>query len=155
MRALKRDTVGRRHAVVAITLAVGAVVLACGPMPEPTTTTKTTTTTSSTSSSTTTTLSPLECSTYTPTSVGVTPPNTNPGASITVSGTGTAGTTVKITFKKGATIVDNNTTTTVAPGGTFSVGITLPPSVGVGLWDVRANLVGCATFATTLMQVDP
>lgn len=128
-----------------------ALAVACGPGPMPTTTTASTSTTSSTSS---TTISP-NCASYTPSGVGISTFTASAGDSVTVSGNGTAGTTVVLILRKVSdnTVEDPGVTTVVAPGGTWSTGLTLPLSLTTGQWNVVATAQGCTAEATAFINI--
>jgi hypothetical protein len=151
---VKMASFRNRFASLAAVTLVGLAFVACAPMePDTPTTTTPSTTSSSTTSSTSTTIDP-GCVDYTPTSVGLTNPSVSPGDSVTASGTGTPGTTVEITFRLSPnTVVDPGVSAVVDQNGNYSVGLTVPLELTPGTWQVRANVAGCATFATTDVTV--
>ena len=134
-------------------VAVGMIVLACGPGPTPVTTTTASTTTTSTSSTSSTTTIP-GCSGYTPTGLVLSDNPAAPGDTITVSGNGPANLSVGIKLVKvvGGTTIDAGTAP-VAANGTWAKAVSLPPTMAPGQWSVQATTVGCATAASTNLDI--
>jgi hypothetical protein len=116
------------------------------------TATTTTTTTTTTVAPTSTVIS--NCEDYTPTGLTVSPGNVNPGATITVSGTGTPGTTVVIVLRRpNGQVVGSSVSVVVPPSGTWSVQITIPASAPLGALDVVASVPPCTTATTVRIVV--
>ena len=143
-----------KQSLLALTVvAVGMVVLACGPGPTPVTTTTASTSSTSTSSTAPTTTIP-GCSGYTPTGLVLSDNPAAPGDTITVSGNGPANLTVGVKLVKvvGGTVVDAGTAP-VAGNGTWALAVSLPGSIAPGQWSVQATTVGCATAASTTLDI--
>lgn len=136
-----------------VLIASGALLLtACPPMdPGPSSTTASTSSTSSTSS---TTIDP-SCGDYTPSGVMLSTGSASAGDSITVSGNGTAGTTIVLTLRRvsDSAVEDPGVTTVVGGGGTWATGLTLPNSLTSEEWLVVATAQGCTAEATASIDI--
>ena len=135
-------------------VAVGMIVMACGPGPGPvTTTTASTTTTSTTSTSSTTTIP--GCSGYTPTGLVLSDNPAAPGDTITVSGNGPAGLTIALKLVKvaGGAVTPIPGTATVAGNGTWAQAVSISPSQAPGAYNVVANTVGCVATASAGLTI--
>lgn len=129
----------------------------CGP-------TTSTSTTSTTSSSTTTTIDD-NCENYTPANVTVSPSSAAPGATLTVSGTGTPGTSVQVQLRppagaaglspaeSEAGFVALSDPALVGPDGRWSTTVIVPTDAAPGTWTLAANAVGCETVVTTTVTI--
>ncbi len=129
----------------------------CGP-------TTSTSTTSTTSSSTTTTIDD-NCENYTPANVTVSPSSAGPGETLTVSGTGTPGTSVQVQLRppadadglseeeSAAGFVALSDPALVGPDGRWSTTVFVPTDASPGVWTLAANAVGCETVVTTTVTI--
>ncbi len=118
----------------------------CGPDP--------TTTTSSTTTSTPPTTIPDDCEDYTPTAISASPSVVPPGGSIAVAGTGTPGTTIQAVLRQGGAVAALSDPALVAPDGSWSTSLLVPPDAAPGTWTVAAYAAACDTEVTTEVTVD-
>lgn len=89
------------------------------------------------------------CDTYTVTNLAVKPTTASPGDTITVSGNGTPGTTIAISFRQPpAAAVPSGATVKVPANGEWSLPVTVPTSLTSGTWQVVAGVEGCEVAAT-------
>lgn len=126
----------------------------------------TTTTTSSTTSSTTTTIDD-NCENYTPGNVTVSPTVAAPGDTLTVTGTGTPGTSIQVLLRpppgtdpselsaavRAAGFIALSDPVTVAPDGSWSTTVFIPTDGQLGVWIVSAQAVDCDIEVTTEVDV--
>lgn len=143
----------------------------CGPPP-------TTTTTSSTSSTTTTTIDD-NCEDYTPGDLAVSPASAAPGATLSVTGSGTPGTMVQVLLRPptggsnddeedddgtaelvvaagpaAASFVALSDPALVQPDGRWATTVIVPADAVSGTWTVAAQAVGCETEVTSEVVID-
>ena len=144
-----------KQSLLALTVvAVGMIVMACGPGPGPVTTTTASTSSTSTAPTSSTTTIP-GCSGYTPTGLVLSDNPAAPGDTITVSGNGPAGLTValKLVETGSGAVTAIPGTTTVAGNGTWAQAVTIDPSQAPGEYTVQANTVGCVATASAALTI--
>lgn len=122
-------------------------------------------TTSSTTTSSTSTTIDDDCDNYTPSNVTVTPSTAAPGSTLTVSGTGTPGTSIQVQLRpptgtkslsaaqSSAGFVALSNPVVVGPDGRWSTTVIVPADAVAGVWTVAANAVGCEAVVTTNVTV--
>lgn len=94
------------------------------------------------------------CETYTPKNVTVTPDSVAPGGTVTVAGSGVAGTTIEILLQQPpAAAVPTGAAVLVSSSGSWSVPATVPAGTSPGTWQVVARVEGCDTQTSADIEV--
>ena len=144
-----------KQSLLALTVvAVGMIVMACGPGPGPVTTTTASTSTTSTAPTSSTTTIP-GCGGYTPTGLVVSDNPAFPGDTITVSGNGPAGLSVELKLVKtgSGAVTAIPGSATVAGNGTWAQAVTIDAGQTPGEYTVQANTVGCVATASAALTI--